>query len=337
MKNAMKTVLKAAVAGLCALTLLCGMSFFYYNLPIRVKSKDGTTDYTWEKNVFYSQFTEGFAWGKTDMNGYNNPKQYDNISILLMGSSQFEGHNVSQTDNFAYLFNQQMEESGKNIFAYNIGTSGHEIYNNAANLSNALEVYHPSKYIVIELSTCVLDLKEMQKVLSGDMWHYSSYDSGILYYAQKVPYFKLAVRQLKSLVQSEKSSSSATDNTVKIPDSEYIECLNGFLNYMKQIADKSGVKLVFLYHPGMTVEKDATVHTQKDENREFYDVLKTACCDNGIDIIDMADRFVNEYNTNHLVAYGFSNTRIGTGHLNKYGHRMVADELIEYISESEAK
>lgn len=101
------------MAGLCALTLLCGMSIFYYNLPIRVKSKDGTTDYTWEKNVFYSQFTEGFAWGKTDMNGYNNPKQYDNISILLMGSSQFEGHNVSQTDNFAYLFNQQMEESGK--------------------------------------------------------------------------------------------------------------------------------------------------------------------------------------------------------------------------------
>ena len=55
------------------------------------------------------------------------------------------------------------------------------------------------------------------------------------------------------------------------------------------------------------------------------------CEKNGIYLLDLSDRFKEEYEKNYILPYGFSNTSVGTGHFNKYGHEMVADELYKLI------
>ena len=48
----------------------------------------------------------------------------------------------------------------------------------------------------------------------------------------------------------------------------------------------------------------------------------------------MRPAFVEYYEHNKEVPYGFSNTKPGNGHLNKLGHRLIAEALIPYIKEA---
>jgi hypothetical protein len=60
--------------------------------------------------------------------------------------------------------------------------------------------------------------------------------------------------------------------------------------------------------------------------------FSSACDQNGFTLINMAQSFLQTYDKDHVLPYGFINTAVGTGHLNKYGHRMIAQELLSAIT-----
>jgi hypothetical protein len=64
--------LKVFISGIIALLLLSIFCLFYYNPGIHVNSPNDATDYVWGADTLYSRGTEGFAFGKTDIRGYNN-------------------------------------------------------------------------------------------------------------------------------------------------------------------------------------------------------------------------------------------------------------------------
>ena len=88
-----------------------------------------------------------------------------------------------------------------------------------------------------------------------------------------------------------------------------------------------------MYHPTTTLNNDGSL-TLSSENENVKEFEKL-CQDNGIYFLDMSKRFKEEYEKNYILPYGFSNTSVGSGHLNKYGHEMVADELYKLIKEVE--
>ena len=45
----------------------------------------------------------------------------------------------------------------------------------------------------------------------------------------------------------------------------------------------------------------------------------------------MSDRFLKEFNEGYILPYGFVNSTVGSGHLNRYGHAMIADEIYKRI------
>ena len=55
------------------------------------------------------------------------------------------------------------------------------------------------------------------------------------------------------------------------------------------------------------------------------------CADEGIIFVDMTDDFVSLYEEQHILAHGFVNTGVGVGHLNRYGHEMIAKRLAQII------
>lgn len=66
---------------------------------------------------------------------------------------------------------------------------------------------------------------------------------------------------------------------------------------------------------------------------DSYDCFVEGCEANDILFLDMGDAFLKEYEASYEVPYGFSNTSPGTGHLNRIGHRLVAEELYKMIGE----
>ena len=105
----LKWLIKAFVAGCIAFALLCAFCLLWYNVPVHYDNPSGATEYVWESRKFYSKGTEGFALGRTNNEGFNNIKDYnegDEIDILLMGSSHMEGFNVAQDENAAAVINQ---------------------------------------------------------------------------------------------------------------------------------------------------------------------------------------------------------------------------------------
>ena len=50
----------------------------------------------------------------------------------------------------------------------------------------------------------------------------------------------------------------------------------------------------------------------------------------------MDDVFLAEYTASYTLPHGFSNTLLGSGHLNADGHRMVAETLYEVVLSNEA-
>ena len=93
----------------------------------------------------------------------------------------------------------------------------------------------------------------------------------------------------------------------------------------------SDMTVIILYHPRLLIEKDGNLNIT--ENRGKIQQFSDLCDEYNIRFIDMSNRFIDEYNKDYILPYGFANTSVGVGHLNKYGHSMISDELYKMISE----
>lgn len=329
--------IKAGIAGCIAIFILSAVAVFYDYTGVHVTSKTGATDYTWEPNQWRATMTEGFAWMRIDQNGYNNAYRASSrdIDVLLMGSSHMEAINIGPEQNTGYRLNELLTDS----YVYNIGISGHTIYHCVNNLSNAVQTYQPSRWVVMETDSVALDVEKMRSVIAGDYAHIPSYDNGTLYYLQKyVPAAKTLYNNLSDWHNQEKTTSigmniaetaeAANENTAP---AEYTEALGQFLNMAASSMDNDRQLLIF-YHPKTLINTDGSYAT---ENDEMVRIFAQACEDAGIIFIDMTPDFKKMYEERNILAHGFINTAVGTGHLNSHGHEAIARKLAEKMGESQ--
>lgn len=322
---------KVFVAGIFAFSILSVITFFYNYTGIHITNTTGATDYVWQKNQRMFNMKEGFSYVKMDKNGFNNAEVFENIDILLMGSSHMEAYQVLQNENCASLLNEYLPDFN----TYNIGISGHTIYRIVDNLDSALKEFSPSRYVLIETNTVSLDIETMNEVLNGEASAIKSYDSGLLFYLQKIPAFKPLYNQIDNWLNLKSDNDDDSDNVVKetIISDEYIEMLGLFLGEIKKEAVKYGIVPVIFYAPNESLDSQGNLHFSTDI--KYYDAYKTVCESNGIVFIDMSDSFRTLYENSNVLAHGFSNTAVGVGHLNKYGHNIVAEKLAAEISKRE--
>lgn len=343
--------LKCIVAGIVAIAILSVFSFFYYNHGTRRTSETGATDYSWE-NRFHSVGYEGFAWGMNDSYGYNNAYILgeNQIDILLMGSSHMNAYNVPQKCSVSYLLNHMIETSDAEYQGrvYNIGMEGHTFYICSDNLKDALETYSPQKYVIMETRSVKLSMERMEEVLNGTRKRTPAFDSGLIYYMQKVPYFCLLHKQIRDMCDlndaslaendndtAEKADNSNFDNTLENTTLDYNTQLNRYMEKLAKEVSSYNVKLLIFYMPSISINDDGTVGTvgNVQDTAEFA----SACRDYGIEFLDMSDVFLEDYRQNYELPFGFSNTEAGKGHLNRRGHELVASALFDKIKEIEGK
>ena len=330
MKKFFAWALKAFIAGCAALVLLNGFAFLWYNVPVHYDNPTGATEYVWESHKFYSKGTEGFALGRTNNEGFNNIMDYnegDRVDILLMGSSHTEGFNVAQDENMGAVINQLFEGEK---YCYNIGTAGHTFLYCVSNLPAALECYQPEEYLIIETFSVDFGKDELMSVAENTIAPIPSHNGGIVGLMQKLPYLRLFYTQHfkggGEAFGGEAPSASAAEG-------DYLPQLEKVLEIVATECRQHNVQPIIVYNNSVLINDDGSAYT--DTNEEKLESFRLLCEEQGIVFIDLCPRFIEVYETEHKLPYGFSNTSPGGGHINKVGHRIFAEEVCKAIREME--
>ncbi len=336
-----KNLIKIICSAVISFAILNAVCFFYYNIPVHSESKTNSTDYVWESNKFRSSGTEGFAWVKTDANGFNNlDAEYGKSpEILIMGSSHTEAFNVSQKENYVCIINSLFAQNG--LKAYNIGISGHTLTTCINNFENAVKEFTPSKYVIMEVSSTELSMNDIENISDGTVKKIHSTANSILIFLQKIPFIRCVYHQIDKMgFEVKKTSCNAPDEKSVLKEMEatdsnddYESALNELLMNLNSVAQKNGVKLIIFLNPNLNIGDDGKVIPRNISSKE--EIFAIACQNNNIEYIDMYGAYTETYNKTYRLPHGFSNTAVGKGHLNKYGHETVANVLYEHISELE--
>lgn len=322
---------KSLLAGFIAFVVLTLFCMMYDNLPVHYATPDGVTDYHWQPHFVYWRGTEGFSRGKTNNEGYINKSDYTKdtvIDVLLMGSSHMEAVQVPMDASITGRLGVLMPEDT----VYNIGISGHSLLVCAQNLSAAVQKYSPSKFVVIETMSTQFFNEDLVKTLSCEYPELSSHTGGIIGLLQQNQYLRRIYHQLKGFLGQQKDEDADSTADIAFPeDSSNPTLLSALLSQMAETAASSGARLIIAYHPSTTLNPDGSITLSTDEATDA--AFAQLCEENGIYFLDMRDRFLTEYEQNHILPYGFANTSVGSGHLNKYGHEMMAEELYALMQE----
>lgn len=317
----MKWICKLIISCIISFIILNAVTFIYYNVPSRSEVDDGVSEYKWPANSFYSRFTEGIAWGKTNNEGYNNLLDYDkNIEInnILMGSSHAEGFNVGQDENIASKLNEITH-----TYTYNIGISEHTLPICLSNLEDVIKKYKPTDYIIIETMTISFYDSQINDSLNNNV-QLNNFSNKYIDFLQNFKYLKLVYSQISNL----NSGSNVVSNEQAITNKEL---LNKMLSNAREVCDKNGIKLIIVYHPVLTVNPQNQI--TPIYNTADMDVFKHTCEQNNIIFVNMEDDFIKHYKNSYELPHGFINTKPGEGHLNKNGHELIAKKLKEIIGE----
>lgn len=322
---------KSIIALLLAFVFMHYFCYFYFNTPTHYDNSSGATDYIWEKNKFYSKMTEGFGNGKTNNEGFNNIKEYrqnDNIDILLMGSSHMEAFQVLQDENTASFLNKIFSEQ---LYTYNIGISGHTLPICVSNLKKAIEYYRPQKYIIIETSNVLFEENCLRDCLNNSLKPASNTARGINYILQKNKFFRLVYTNFKTLFTAKNNNL----NNKLVYTQDVIDLTSNMLGIINTQSKKNNIIPIIVFHKPLNItNKDEDSDINNDENIKTFNEL---CNKNNIIFVDMTPVFLKNYKNKKVFPYGFSNTTPNTGHLNKNGHRMIAEELYRTISNLEER
>lgn len=324
LKKSIKEFLTWCLAGTFALFISSVFVLFYNYSGTHITNLSGATDYKWMPMQYKGNMIEGINFMHMDANGFNNlSAETDEIDILLMGGSHMEAIQFPTEYNVGSLLNKKCK-------TYNIGMSGHQLINCLNNLEAAVKCYSPSNFVIIQTSNIALTQAEIDSVLDQTLKDIPSYDSGLLYYLQKLPAIKVVYKQLKDKwaidhVSNKKASfkkASFLNNTHSVLDS---------LNLLLQQSRNKCKNLIIAYTPQISLLESGEI--ERDDNVEYVNEFKECCTRNDIIFIDCYNAFLTEYRKTYSVPFGFNNSRMGIGHLNKVGHRILAQELTKTIEE----
>lgn len=267
------------------------------------------------------------------------------IDILIMGSSHMEAFQVMPEDNTTNILRNLSK-----LQIYNVGMRAHVFQTNASHMESALQKYMP-KYVIIEsIQTSVSD-EALNEIL---IKHSSSITQDL---AENNAFNTLAFSIIRSfyrnflkeyidnyLVPAKTFLASKVFQPKRKPlDENKIyptflsnpTLLSKVLKTMYDTASRFESKIIIAYHPRISLNKDGSIKI--DDNPKARQQFSDLCHQNGIYFLDMSQRFLDDYQKNHALPYGFFNTSVATGHLNRDGHRMFAEEIYKLIQQIEGK
>ena len=334
----LKSAGKIILSGMLAAAILCLIFSLYYSVPVHEPSKLGNTDYVWPENARWFNMREGISHGQYDENGFNNLNVVENPDLLILGSSHMEAIQVLQYETTGTQLSKLL---GGQYSVYNMGISGHTFIKICKYLSQSLSLGNtPPKVVAMETSTLSFSKEEIDALQSGNVEFTPSHNTGLIAKLQKLPFFRIAYLQLTTglldvLLPDENQNTPLM--TVKAAQGNFSaqSNLGDYDVLFGRIAESVGdrdIQVIIFYHPMESFSEDGTVSFAEDAGKELFE---EKCREYGYTFLDMTEPFLSLYGTEHKVPHGFATGQLGVGHLNRDGHRVIAQELARTVLEME--
>lgn len=304
---------------------ICLIPYYHYTpgIPLEV---NGTHEIYYPGSSFWTA-GEGRSSGRFDENGYLNPAgSKEDDYVLVMGSSHTMGKEVPEGLSYSRILSGEY-----GIPVYNMSMDGHLYPDIVSGFDAALKQFPDSSCLVIETAFTKFDSGDLKNALDQRKYDEAYTGRVLAGNAQGVtllksriqtwfPYRILLKQKINALKAEEKEHEEMTGE-------EYLKALDDTMKLMRSVYDKP---IVILYHPTLNIDKDGNVSAAVDDE-ETLKAFESCCKSNDIEFVDMSETFISDYKENLRLPHGFMNTSMGTGHLNRTGHALVAGRLAEVI------
>jgi hypothetical protein len=360
-----------------ALALLCAnlLSFFYRSGAGSIQRENAYSRSIRTPNSWIVRGAEGYGINAVDENGYLNdsgqPLKAD--YILLMGSSHAEGLQVMQEDTMTGALNRMLDPEARTV--YNLGTAGHTLPLIVEGFPAAIAEFPDAAAVMIEITRMDFTSDELLSALEQPLFDEASAGASLarsLSAARRIrndtlgalPIISLLRQQFESMEigfagafgiagfsrasaaeaggesapeaggESAPEASRDADGREDAANAEtsYYEALHQALASLRAVYQKP---IIVLYHERVLIRRDGSSAIERETR--CYDDFRAACSDNDIVFVDAGDAFLNAYETDYTIPYGFFNTTLGGGHLNRKGHQIVAEAFYRAWMEVQEK
>lgn len=342
----MKKYLNRIVPFILAFCVVNGIAFGYKYDPIWIKRDGGLTKGLYIPGSRVINNEEGYGYGIIDENGYANySAELREDYVLVFGNSQSNGHNVHYTDTYIYILNK-LFNSLEETYVYNISNGGFTICDIVKGFKAGITEFPDSTAIIIQINDMNFDINTMEEALNQRSYsdedsidfllQHRTVEETVLGWIKK--YFPLV-----SIIVGEKYPKLEKGVDHIFVSTSGFDCVeepytNGTYEVvldkaLKKIREEYERELIILYLPPMEIKSDGMIIKYS----EYYTNFVSVCRKYDIRIVDMGEKFLENYQLDYAIPYGFNNTLPGEGHLNKEGHAMVAQVLYKLLTVREYK
>lgn len=335
----LKRIIVSAAALLLSFLLVNGVLFFYERPVAWIDTPNGASRAVRKPYSILVHGTEGYSVSQIDSNGYTN-SDYDlrEQYILMMGASHSQGKEMAPEEKYSELVNAELTNGAEELAVYNISCDAHFLPSLIMHFKSAIAAYLNAQCVTIEIGDTDYAVEEFEGALLQP--HDVDLRSTEQIFQQLSTPNKLKnlikeVFPLISMIKSQKEAAHRAPQKTGEPDviDEY-EYKTVVKKCLELIRSECEVPILFVYHPSTVILPDGSLSIERSETVGIFSNL---CADAGIDFIDVGDRFLAHYNDCYELPYGFSNTTPGNGHLNQVGHQIMAEAILDYLTEVDCR
>ena len=286
---------------------------------------------------------EGFAVTYADERGYINPGgELADDYVICFGNSMTNGNNVSMDKRYAGRLNELLSNGDDEIHAYVVANGGAGISKLVQGFGALVEEFPDSGAIIIQMysldpSDEMLSAYNSQRSYDETddidylMDNASLSEKALGFMKEWLPAMAYLINtQLPNITGFENNAffhgNSGLHEESKVPIIDEDEQIEQYTEVLSGMTSEYNGKLIFLYQPRINIDEKGAMHMADDI---YYESFSEACLRCNVELCNMEDAFLEAYDENFIVPYGFSNTSMGTGHLNEAGHSIIADTLYE--------
>ena len=353
MKSKLILVTKEMCGWLIAIISSCFvlniLSFSFYHPAVEIKRSGGATPGLMIPGGWSLLGFEGYGIQTIDDNGYVNPdlpleKEY----YCVVGASHAEGLHSRKGERISDYLNIKFGYTDSLKF-YNIAHTAYQFNNIAKHFNGIIQEFPNSKGIIIELDSTDYSIEQLTDALNQTS--YSDTDDTIKYMLERQTFkdkliadiknYLPLIRELSFQYETYKTSKSkriddkvyrASDINVSetlAKDADFLESYqNALSTVMQLIRSEYQGPIIVVYHPTTSLDENGYLLL----NSEVTDaIFEEECIKHDIVFIDMANKFSEAFYNDNIAVYGFWNTTLMTGHINKFCHELMADAVFDYL------
>lgn len=293
--------------------------------------------------------TEGYAHVKMDQYGFNNTDavyQGHGQRLVMLGDSHTESLQVPRAANFSSRLAQKL---GDGFQVINLGVGDNSMANHMYIAPQVQKVLHPDLVVLqvtsddfyvdavradksirlvpdrqgfaVQTHFALSPLQQMKQRLKSSPVAATILESSFTKYA-----FNRLVKWRGAFGGSENTAVAAGEQPGAQPD------VPAIIDFEMQTLAHVFPRVVVVYLP-MTPYMNGrkVIFDESQDAVAIKSLVNQKAAALGWGFIDMSGSFAQAYTEQAQMTRGFDNTRPGVGHLNSYGHQLVADALHAYV------